>query len=103
MAPPRYSPLADHVEGGSSAKVDHDAWAAVALVCGNGVHKAVGPKLSGVIHQDGHAGLDAGLHKDGLLVEVLFADPAERCFNGRNYGRDDDMVDFIDGDAAHLK
>ena len=85
----------DDVEGGCGAHVDDDAGGVEAVEGGDAVDDAVGADLGGVVGEDGEAGLDAGLDKDGAEVEVEVADVAEGCVGGWNDGGD--------ADAGHIR
>ena len=93
----------DDFKLGRGAEVDHDARAAVFLICGDAVGNAIGAKLGGVVDQQLHAGLDAGLDEERLDVEVGFADLAQRGVDGRNDGGDDDVGDLARRHAVHLE
>ena len=60
------------------AEIDHDAWAAILLICGNAVGVRSAPSSLGVVDEQRHSGLDAGLDEERLDVEIRFADLAER-------------------------
>jgi len=60
-------------------------------------------KLGGIVDQDGHAGLDTGLHEERVNVEVGFAHLAQRGFDGRHHRGDDDVLYLGGVDALHVE
>src|SRR6266481_3380751 len=83
---------ADHIERGRSAEVYDHAWPAEFFERRHAVHDSVRSHLSGIICQHRHASLQAGLHENGIDVEVALADFAQRGIHGWNDGRDDDVL-----------
>ena len=61
------------------------------------------PTSAGVVGEDGEAGADAGLDKEGALLEVLLADLAEDVVHGGDDRRDGDAGDGGEGVAVGFK
>ncbi len=68
-----FSPLGDHVEINGRSKIHDDTRAAILGKCRDAIGDAVCAYFLGIVDEDGHAGLDAGLDEQRLDVKIPLA------------------------------
>src|SRR5208283_858752 len=72
-----------------SPEIDYDECLLVLLIACHGIDDAVGAHLLGVVVEDGHTCLHAGLDDEGLHADVPGADGAEGHKERRYHAGDD--------------
>ncbi len=90
----------DAVKGGRRAEIHDDAGPVDFLVGCHGVDDSVGTHLPGVVHQDGHAGLDPRLDEDRLQTKGLSAEFFEGLEQRRHDTRNRHGVEVLEGKAG---
>src|SRR3569833_511873 len=83
--------LRDYFELCSSAEIDDDARAAVALNGGDAVSDAIGAEFRRVVDERGHTGLDAGFNKKRFQMKVRLAYLAKGRVERRHNRCDEDI------------